>query len=174
MHGGGWHSYIKSGDEKPKFTWALFKRVIQYAHAYRWHLIGMLVLILISSGLSLITPLIVRNLIDVTIPSKDVHKLVILSIGLLIIPILKGAESVLQRRLNTSVGEGVIFDLRCALYEKLQRMSLRFFYPHPHRRINEPLEQRRGGGAECHQQHHCQYGDGCDPGSSGDQHDGKY
>ncbi len=138
MHGGGWHSYIKSGDEKPKFTWALFKRVIQYAHAYRWHLIGMLVLILISSGLSLITPLIVRNLIDVTIPSKDVHKLVILSIGLLIIPILKGAESVLQRRLNTSVGEGVIFDLRCALYEKLQRMSLRFF---THTRIGELMSR---------------------------------
>ncbi|MGV8027211.1 MAG: ABC transporter ATP-binding protein [Anaerolineaceae bacterium] len=138
MHGGGWHSYIKSGDEKPKFTWTLFKRVMQYARTYRWHLISMLVLILINSGLSLITPLIVRNLIDVTIPSKDVHRLMLLSVGLLVIPILKGAESVLQRRLNTSVGEGVIFDLRCALYEKLQRMSLRFF---THTRIGELMSR---------------------------------
>ncbi|NMB62713.1 MAG: ABC transporter ATP-binding protein [Chloroflexi bacterium] len=134
----GWHNYLRSGDEKPKFTWDLFKRVMQYAQAYRWQLVGMLVLILISSGLSLITPLIVRNLIDSTIPTKDVHKLILLSIGLLLIPILKGAGTVLQRRLNTGVGEGVIFDLRCALYTKLQRMSLRFF---THTRIGELMSR---------------------------------
>ncbi|NMC47039.1 MAG: ABC transporter ATP-binding protein [Chloroflexi bacterium] len=138
MQRSGWHSYIRSGDEKPKFTWDLFKRVMQYAQAYRWQLVGMLVLILISSGLSLITPLIVRNLIDSTIPGKDVHKLILLSIGLLLIPILKGAGTILQRRLNTSVGEGVIFDLRCALYAKLQRMSLRFF---THTRIGELMSR---------------------------------
>ena len=138
MQRSGWHSYIRSGDEKPKFTWDLFKRVMHYAQAYRWQLGGMLVLILISSGLSLVTPLIVRNLIDVTIPAKDVHRLILLSIGLLVIPILKGAGTVLQRRLNTKVGEGVIYDLRCALYEKLQRMSLRFF---THTRIGELMSR---------------------------------
>ena len=138
MQRSGWHSYIRSGDEKPKFTWDLYKRVMHYAQAYRWQLGGMLVLILISSGLSLVTPLIVRNLIDVTIPAKDVHRLILLSIGLLVIPILKGAGTVLQRRLNTKVGEGVIYDLRCALYEKLQRMSLRFF---THTRIGELMSR---------------------------------
>lgn len=138
MHGSGWRSYIRSGDEKPKFTWGLFKRVMQYGQAYGWHLLGMLVLILISSGLSLISPLVVRNLIDTTIPAKDVRMLVMLSIGLLAIPILKGVCSVLQRKLNTTVGEGVIFDLRYALYEKLQRMSLRFF---THTRIGELMSR---------------------------------
>ena len=138
MQRSGWHSYIRSGDEKPKFTWDLYKRVMHYAQAYRWQLGGMLVLILISSGLSLVTPLIVRNLIDVTIPAKDVHRLILLSMGLLVIPILKGAGTVLQRRLNTKVGEGVIYDLRCALYEKLQRMSLRFF---THTRIGELMSR---------------------------------
>ena len=33
----------------------------------------------------------------------------------------------IQRRLNSRVGEGVIYDLRVALYARLQRMSLRFF-----------------------------------------------
>ena len=138
MHGSGWHRYIRSGDEKPSLTWNLLKRVLQYSSAYRWHLAGMLILILASSGLSLLSPLILRDLIDFTIPSKDIQRLVMLSLGLLALPALKGAISVLQRRLNTGVGEGVIFDLRSALYEKLQWMSLRFF---THTKVGEMMSR---------------------------------
>jgi ATP-binding cassette subfamily B protein len=43
------------------------------------------------------------------------------------VPLLSGAISVVQRRLNATVGEGVIYDLRSTLFARLQRMSLRFF-----------------------------------------------
>ena len=46
---------------------------------------------------------------------------------LLLIPLLGGAIGIIQRRLNAMVGEGVIYDLRVALYARLQRMSLHFF-----------------------------------------------
>ena len=138
MHGSGWHNFIRSGDEKPKVTWALLKRVLGYSVAYRWQIVGMLVLILASTGLSLVSPLIVRDLIDRTIPSKDVQRLIWLSLALLAVPALKGLISVFQRRLNTDVGEGVIYDLRVALYDKLQRMSLRFF---THTRIGELMSR---------------------------------
>jgi len=98
----------------------------------------MLILILANSGLSLLSPLILRDLIDFTIPSKDIQRLVMLSLGLLALPALKGVISVMQRRLNTEVGEGVIFDLRAALYEKLQRMSLRFF---THTKVGEMMSR---------------------------------
>jgi len=138
MHGSGWRSYVRSGDEKPSLTWNLLKRVLGYSSAYRWHLAGMLVLILANSGLSLLSPLFLRDLIDFTIPSKDIQRLVMLSLGLLALPALKGAIRVIQRRLNTNVGEGVIFDLRSALYEKLQRMSLRFF---THTKVGEMMSR---------------------------------
>ena len=138
MHGSGWHNFIRSGDEKPKVTWALLKRVLGYSVAYRWQIVGMLVLILASTGLSLVSPLIVRDLIDRTIPAKDVQRLIWLSLALLAVPALKGLISVFQRRFNTDVGEGVIYDLRVALYDKLQRMSLRFF---THTRIGELMSR---------------------------------
>ena len=127
MHGVGWHSYIRSGDEKPRITRNLLKRVFTYAAAYRWHLVGMLLLILATSGLSLLSPLIVRDLIDKTIPAKDTHRLLQLSLALLTLPALQGGIRVVERRLNTAVGEGVIFDLRAALFAKFQRMPLSFF-----------------------------------------------
>lgn len=138
MHGSGWHNFIRSGDEKPKVTWALLKRVLGYSVAYRWQIAGMLILILASTGLSLVSPLIVRDLIDRTIPAKDVQRLIWLSLALLAVPTLKGVISVGQRRFNTDVGEGVIYDLRVALYDKLQRMSLRFF---THTRVGELMSR---------------------------------
>jgi len=123
----GLHGLINSPDEKPKITWPLLLRVLTYARPYRWSLIGMLLLILASTGLSLLSPLILRDLIDKTIPAKDINRLVWLALALLVIPTVNGALSVVQRRLNSRVGEGVIYDLRLALYARLQRMSLRFF-----------------------------------------------
>jgi ATP-binding cassette subfamily B protein len=127
MHRGGWGSYINATDEKPKVTWDLLKRVMGYSAPYRWHITGMLIMILFTTGLALLTPLILRDLIDRTIPNSDINRLIGLALGLLFIPIVSGVINVFQRRLNSYVGEGVIFDLRVALYDRLQQMSLRFF-----------------------------------------------
>src|SRR5512143_2596630 len=126
-HGGGWFAYMRSGDEKPKVTRELLLRVLAYARGYWWHIAGMLVTILLTTGLSLLTPLIFRNMIDKVIPAKDVHRLIWLGVALLAIPAVTGVINVIQRRLNATVGEGVIYDLRSALFARLQRMSLRFF-----------------------------------------------
>jgi ATP-binding cassette subfamily B protein len=126
-HGGGWFMYMRSGDEKPKVTRDLLLRVLSHARGYWWHIGGMLVTILLTTGLSLLTPLIFRNMIDVVLPAKDVNRLLLLATALLLIPAVEGAINVFQRRLNATVGEGVIYDLRSSLFSRLQRMSLRFF-----------------------------------------------
>ena len=127
MHGGAWFMAMRSGDEKPKVTRELLLRVLTYAKPYWSHISGMLLTILASSGLSVVTPLIFRQLIDNILPNKDVGKLVIFAFALLFVPLLNGGISVVQRKLNATVGEGVIYDLRVALFVRLQRMSLRFF-----------------------------------------------
>lgn len=127
MHGYGWFMAMRQGDEKPKVTRELLLRVLNYAKPYWWHIAGMLVTILLSTGLSLLTPLIFRNMIDVVLPAKDTQRLIWLGLSLLFIPAINGGINVLQRRLNSTVGEGVIYDLRSGLFSRLQRMSLRFF-----------------------------------------------
>ncbi len=127
FHGGGWFSYISSTDEKPKLTLGLLRRVLGYSRPYRWQLVAMLALILVSTGLNLLSPLILRDLIDTTIPAGNVNRLMLLALALLLIPAVGGGLGIIQRRLNAAVGEGVIYDLRVALYARLQRMSLHFF-----------------------------------------------
>lgn len=130
FHGGGWWGYIRSDDDarkKSAMTWPLLKRVLGYARPYRRRIVLLLVTILMVTGLSLLTPLIMRELIDHTLPTGNTARLNGLALALVVIPIVSGAIGVFQRWLNASIGEGVIYDLRAALYGHLQRMSLRFF-----------------------------------------------
>ncbi len=122
------YAYPGSDDDKPaKITWGLIKRVLAYAAPYKREISITLVLILITSALGLLTPLIFRDLIDRTLPSGDVGRLNVLALALLLIPVLDSAIGIVIRRMNSHVGEGVIYDLRRGLFAHLQRMSLRFF-----------------------------------------------
>ncbi len=122
--------YAYPGDtegEKPKVTWALVRRVLSYGKPYRTLIVILLILILVQSGIGLLNPLILRDLLDVTLPNGDVARLNLLALALIMIPVTNSAMSLIIRRVNSSVGEGVIYDLRRTLYAHLQRMSLRFF-----------------------------------------------
>ncbi len=130
FHGSGWFALIRSGDESVRarhMTWPLLRRVLSYAQPYRRKIVVLLITILVTTGLELLTPLIFRDLIDRTLPNRDVSRLNMLAAALILIPVLRGGISVYQRMLNASIGEGVIYDLRVSLYAHLQRMSMRFF-----------------------------------------------
>ena len=129
MKGGGWYKYFHGPDpaDKPKVTRSLLLRVLAYAKPYRLQIAGMLGTILVTTFLGLLNPLIFREIIDSALAEKDLGKLNVLAFGLALIPILSGGIRIIQRKLNVSIGEGVIYDLRVSLYHHLQQMSLRFF-----------------------------------------------
>jgi ATP-binding cassette subfamily B protein len=130
--------FFNMPDERPRVTWRLLRRVATYARPYRWLIAAMLALTLASAGLGLITPLILRDLIDRTLPNKDLHRLLFLFFALLAVPFLNGTLSVIQRQVNARVGEGVVFNLRTELFAHLQRMSFGFF---THTRVGELMSR---------------------------------
>jgi len=101
-HGGPW-SILNATDEKPKVTWDLMKRVMGYARPYFWLIMAMLIITLITSGLSLLNPLILKQLIDQTLPHKNLHQLAWLVVALLAIPLLTSGLNVFFRQLNARV-----------------------------------------------------------------------
>jgi ATP-binding cassette subfamily B protein len=121
------HFFSDAPEKRTKVTWWLLKRVLGYARPYSKAIIWMLILTIAVAGLSLITPLILRDLIDRTLPDQDLQRLLFSGIALLLIPLVLGALNVVQRYINARVGEGVVFNLRTALFSHMQRMSLGFF-----------------------------------------------
>lgn len=129
MHDGGWWSFIRYDEkqDRPEVSWALIRRAATYGRPYAAGIAVMLGVILVISGLNLIPPLLTRTLIDTAIPQGDRRLLATLALGIIAIPLATGLLGVVQRYFNATIGEGVIFDLRVALFAHLQRMSLRFF-----------------------------------------------
>jgi len=128
-NGGGWRPFLRYDEkqDRPELSWALVKRAMAYGRPYFGRIALMLAVILVTTLLALAPPLLVRNLIDQALPQRDMHRLTLLALGMLAVPLVNGLLGVAQRYLGASVGEGVIRDLRTALFDHLHRMSLRFF-----------------------------------------------
>jgi ATP-binding cassette subfamily B protein len=103
------------------------RRVAALFGPYRVRLGGLLTLIFIAAGLGVISPFLLRRIIDSALPSKDTHELVLLVAGMIALSVITGALGVAQTWISNLVGQQVMHDLRAAVYSHLQRMSLAFF-----------------------------------------------
>jgi ATP-binding cassette subfamily B protein len=129
FHGGGWWSYIQydEAQDRPSLDRALLRRVLGYARPYRRLLALILGTIVVITLVSLVPPLLMRDLIDRAIPQEDLGRVTLLGLAMVAVPLTNGIVGVLQRWASARAGEGIIFDLRTDVYAHLQRMSLGFF-----------------------------------------------
>ncbi len=129
FHQGNWWSYIQYDEEqdRPTIDRALLRRVLAYARPYRRMLGVVVVTIVVITLISLVPPLLMRDLLDTAIPAGDMLRVTLLGIGMVAVPLINGVVGVVQRWASSRAGEGMIFDLRTGVYAHLQRMSLGFF-----------------------------------------------
>ena len=106
---------------------AYLRRIVALFRPYRRRLSGVLALILFSSALGVIPALLLRQVIDEALPEQDLWLLNWLVAGMVAIAVVTGALGVIQTLLSNQVGQRVMHDLRTAVYEHLQRLSLAFF-----------------------------------------------
>ena len=106
---------------------ATVRRVGTFARPYRAQLIGFVAMITIGAGLALVPPLLFRTIIDETIPSGDRAQLVRIGLLVVLAAVLGAVVQLLERRWSARIGEGLIYDLRLALFDHVQRMPLQFF-----------------------------------------------
>jgi ATP-binding cassette subfamily B protein len=128
-NGRGWMPFLRYDEEqdRPQISRALVRRAWSYGRPYLGRIALLLGLIVVVTVLGLAPPLLVRNLIDRALPDRDVHRLTLLALGMLAVPLVNGLLGLAQRYFAASVGEGIICDLRTELFAHLHRMSLRFF-----------------------------------------------
>jgi ATP-binding cassette, subfamily B, bacterial len=102
-------------------------RIARLFKPYRARLGSVLALIGLSAGLSMVSPFLLRAVLDDAIPERDTALLTWLVAGMIAISVATGALGVAQTWLSNVVGQRVMHDLRAAVYRHLQRLSLAFF-----------------------------------------------
>ena len=103
------------------------RRVGGFARPYRRQLIVFISLILIEAGLGAMTPLVYRQIIDVGIADQRTRLVVGLAAVLVGLAVAGAAISLTQRWFSARIGEGLIFDLRTAVFDHVQRQPVAFF-----------------------------------------------
>ncbi|HEV3002661.1 MAG TPA: ABC transporter ATP-binding protein [Solirubrobacteraceae bacterium] len=103
------------------------RRIARLFRPHRARLGAVLGLILVSATLGMVSPFLLREVLDVAIPESDTRLLALLVGGMIAISIATGVIGVGQTWLSNLVGQRVMHDLRSAVYRHLQRMSLAFF-----------------------------------------------
>jgi ATP-binding cassette subfamily B protein len=102
-------------------------RIARLFRPYRARLGTVLALIVLSAGVSMVSPFLLRAILDTALPERDTTMLAWLVGGMIAISIFTGALGVAQTWLSTLVGQRVMHDLRTQVYRHLQRLPLAFF-----------------------------------------------
>ncbi|NMO33146.1 ABC transporter ATP-binding protein [Streptomyces sp. GMY01] len=103
------------------------RRILRLFRPYRSRLAVVGLLVGASSLVSVATPFLLRETLDVAIPQGRTGLLSLLAAGMILSAVLSSVFGVLQTLISTTVGQRVMHDLRTAVYGRLQRMSLAFF-----------------------------------------------
>src|SRR5437588_789004 len=103
------------------------RRLLGLFRPYRLRLGSVLILILFSAALGMVSPFLLRAVLDNAIPHRDTGLLAALVAGMIAIAVATGALGVAQTLISNTVGQRVMHDLRAAVYRHLQRLSLAFF-----------------------------------------------
>src|SRR5688572_25726141 len=107
---------------RAKIDRATLLRAWRFAHPYHGMIAALLGTMALSSIVAVLPPLVFKRLIDTALPAKDlgaVNLMVLMAVGL---ALTETAFRLGNRYLASRIGEGLIFDLRSALYDHVQRM----------------------------------------------------
>ena len=103
------------------------RRVWEFARPYRRMLVGFLATIVAAALVQLVPPLVFRQVIDHAIPDSDRGLVTVLALVAVGAGFVEAGLSLLERWWSSRIGEGLIFDLRSALFDHVQRMPIAFF-----------------------------------------------
>ncbi|HEX5117947.1 MAG TPA: ABC transporter ATP-binding protein [Pseudonocardiaceae bacterium] len=115
-------SVLKTGVRKG--TW---RRMLRFVLPYRAILTGFLAVVIVDAVISVVNPLIYRDIINEGILGKNARLVIELALVLAGLSVFDAGLSVLQRWISAKVGESLIFDLRTGVFTHIQRMPLAFF-----------------------------------------------
>ena len=112
------------------FDWAVVSGMLQFLKPYRRRMAIALLLMPVVTGLTLLSPYLIKVAIDEPIASGDLDNLTRLAIWIGISFLALYASTAAQQYLLSWVGQRVLTDLREAMFRHLQQLSLAYHDRH--------------------------------------------
>jgi ABC-type multidrug transport system fused ATPase/permease subunit len=121
------HSVMNAEQERRPFARATLRRIGAFARPHRTRIARFVVLGVATALLAVATPVLAGKVVDAIVSGDDEGKVVRLALLIALIAVAEAALGILSRRLSATLGEGLILDLRTAVFDHVQRMPVAFF-----------------------------------------------
>jgi ATP-binding cassette subfamily B protein len=109
----------------------LMRRLVRYLRPYRWRVALAVGVLMLAAATQVVGPWLTKLIIDEAIPQGDREYLTLLAVGFLTAVVLGALLQYVQAIITTWLGQSVMYDLRAEIFEKLQRIDLRFYDKNP-------------------------------------------
>ncbi|MGW4910707.1 ABC transporter ATP-binding protein [Streptomyces sp. NPDC004270] len=121
------HSVMTAQQERRPFDRATLRRIAAFARPHRRGIVRFVLLGVVTALLAVATPVLAGHVVDAIVSGHDTGTVVRLSLLIAGVAVAEAALGVLGRRLSATLGEGLILDLRTAVFDHVQRMPVAFF-----------------------------------------------
>ncbi|MFN3922687.1 MAG: ABC transporter ATP-binding protein [Pseudarthrobacter sp.] len=130
MEGVAWSSLYKitrSTSGSQPFSKATLKRVLGFARPHRGKLIAFVALSVVMAFLAVATPVLAGQVVDAIVAKAAVEEVVRLAVLIAVVAVAEAGLGLVSRWLSSTIGEGVIVDLRTRVFDHVQKMPIAFF-----------------------------------------------
>ena len=131
QNAGPWHAYraytSDSSVKDQNLATGTVRRILSYAREFKLIIVVYLVVLVGDSLMVVAQPLLFKRIVDTAIPNKD-SAMVTYTAGLIaFLAIFDALIGILTRRMQATIGEGLIYNLRTEVFDHVQRQSIAFF-----------------------------------------------
>ncbi|MBP5602886.1 MAG: ABC transporter ATP-binding protein [Treponema sp.] len=118
-----------------KLNLRIIPRMLKWIKPYAWWMVLACFIMLVASGISLISPYLIRMAIDTAIPAADYNLLIKISVFLVVTTLFVRFLLAAKLRLMTRVAQKIIVTIRKEVFTKLQLLPFTYFDSRPHGKI---------------------------------------
>ncbi|WP_320781510.1 ABC transporter ATP-binding protein [Streptomyces sp. CRN 30] len=118
---------VMTARERRPLARATLRRTAAFARPHRRRITRFVLLSVVTALLAVATPVLAGDVVDAIVAGGDESRVVRLAVLIALIALAEAALGLLGRRLSATLGEGLILDLRTAVFDHVQRMPVAFF-----------------------------------------------
>ncbi|ACU96668.1 ABC transporter ATP-binding protein [Saccharomonospora viridis] len=118
---------MKSADAPSGLRKGTVRRVARFARPHWRRLLVFLLITVVTAVLAVTTPLLAGRVVDAIVDGRSVSTVVWLAVAIALIAVVDAGLGLAERWQSAHIGEGLILDLRKAVFEHVQRMPIAFF-----------------------------------------------
>ncbi|MDT5149435.1 MAG: hypothetical protein QOI01_1168 [Mycobacterium sp.] len=117
----------RAGDLRALVNRVLLKRIWQFSERHHRRLGGFVLVSVVSALLAVTTPVLAGRVVDAIVHGGQPTTVVLIASVIALVALAEAAIGLLTRWLSSHIGEGLILDLRTAVFDHVQRMPVAFF-----------------------------------------------